>query len=76
MSCIITLSVISSTRHSGGEPGLEEDLRDLLDDLGALQLSGGQVHGHVQGGGLRDGPLQGVALAARLAEHPACRSAR
>ena len=70
MSCIITDSVISITRLAGVEARVGEVARDLVDELGSLQLPGREVHRHVDGWRPRVALLQILGLRARFAQHP------
>ena len=60
----------------GSEPGLEEHARDLLDDLGALELSGREVHRHVQRPRLRVRPAGASSRRGRPPRGPTRRWSR
>ena len=48
MSCMTMLSVISRISVGAAEPGLGQDVADLVHDLGARELARGQVDRHVE----------------------------
>ena len=65
-----SLSVSSSCSSSAGQPGLGQDVGDVVDDAGLADLPGGQVDADEQQRlGVAAAPGRG--LAAGLGEHPA-----
>ena len=65
------LSVISRISVGAVQPGLGQDVADLVHDLGARELPGGQVDRHVERRVHRELALQLHRVGARFAKHPA-----